>query len=75
MIVYMMAPVFDYLVSKINQKVLICICLVLAVLYGTDLIYSNKHPNMAKGAIEEPTETENVDELLSESEQLPAQIE
>ena len=52
-VVYLIAPVFDFLLSKVKEKVLIGISLALAVLYGTDFVYSNMHPNMAKGAIEE----------------------
>ena len=51
-VVYLIAPVFDFLLSKVKEKVLIGVSLVLAVLYGTDFVYSNMHPNMAKGAIE-----------------------
>ena len=34
------------------------ICLILAVIYGTDQIYSSKHPNMAEGAVEKTEEAE-----------------
>lgn len=55
LVVYLIAPFFDYLLSKVKQQVLIGICLVLAVIYGIDYFYSMKHPNMAEGAIEEET--------------------
>ncbi|MCR5161203.1 MAG: DUF975 family protein [Lachnospiraceae bacterium] len=57
-VVYLLAPIFDFLISKIRQNVLIVICLVLAVIYGTDQIYSSKHPNMAEGAVEKAEEAE-----------------
>lgn len=52
LVVYLIAPVFDYLVSRIKQKILIGICAVLAVLFAADLAYSSVHPNMAEGAVE-----------------------
>ena len=57
-IVYIFAPIFAHMLSKIKSSVLITIAAVLAVAYGTDYIYSQKHPNMAKGAIEEETSGE-----------------
>ena len=59
LIVYMIAPLFDFVLSRLKKAILISICVVLAVLYGIDLGYSSQHPNMAEGAIEADTkETE-----------------
>ncbi len=52
MVVYLLAPVFDFLVSKIRQQVLIGLCVVLLGLYIGDVVYSSENPNMAEGAIE-----------------------
>ena len=52
-VVYFIAPFFDFLVSKIKTKILISICVVLATLFLADFIYSGSHPNTAKGAVEE----------------------
>ena len=51
-VVYAVAPLFDYLLSKIRAKVLIGICIVLWAVYVFDAVYSGKHPNKAEGAIE-----------------------
>ena len=52
-VVYFIAPFFDFLVSKLKTKILISICLVLAAVFLADFIYSGAHPNTAKGAVEE----------------------
>ena len=65
-VVYMLAPVFDYYVSKLPAFIIYLLCGVLAVLYIGDDVYSSAHPNMAKGAIEAPApETEK---LIAETE-------
>ncbi len=51
-VVYLIAPVFDFLLSKVNNRILIPVCLVLAVLFAADEIHSSIYPNMAEGAIE-----------------------
>ena len=51
-VVYLIAPVFDFILSKVNTKIVIGVSLVLAAAFFTDAIYSQKHPNMAEGAIE-----------------------
>ena len=57
-VVYLAAPAFDSMISKIRQKALIALCLVLGAFYSVDLIYSQSHPNMAEGAIESQVEAE-----------------
>ena len=69
-IVYLLAPLFDFLLSKIRQKVLIGICVVLAVLFFGDSIYSSINPNMAEGAVES-VETEDGEDK-KEVPELPA---
>ena len=51
-VVYLLAPMFDFLLSMVKQKILIGVCLVLLVIYGADVAYSSGHPNMAEGAVE-----------------------
>ncbi len=52
LVVYFFAPVFDYLMSGLNKKVLIGISLAFAILFTADSIYSSFYPNLAEGAIE-----------------------
>ena len=56
LVVYMGAPTIDYQLSKIKKRILIGVCVVLAVLFGVDLVHTIAVPNMAKGAIEEEAE-------------------
>ncbi|MBQ9065427.1 MAG: DUF975 family protein [Blautia sp.] len=53
LVVYTIAPFFDYLLSKLKNRILIPICIALAVLFSADLVFASIHPNMAKGAVEE----------------------
>lgn len=48
-IVYLVAPMLDNLLQKVSRKILIPICLLLLALYGSDNLYSSKHPNMGDG--------------------------
>ena len=57
-VVYLLAPIFDFLISRLNTKVLIGICAILAIVYVSDFVYSRAHPNMAKGAVEAVAEPE-----------------
>ena len=52
LVVYLIAPVSDYLFSKVKTRVLIPICLVLAGIFMIDKVYSGAHPNTAEGAVE-----------------------
>ena len=60
-VVYFVAPAFDHMISKLNQKVIVALCVILGALYATDVIYSMGHPNMAEGAVESAAETEEVE--------------
>ena len=46
---YIIAPVLDDLYELIKPKLKIIICVILLLCYGTDLVYSNGHPNSGKG--------------------------
>ena len=62
-VVYLLAPIFDYLLSMLKKEIMLGICAVLAVLFLGDQIYSSRHPNMAKGAVETaPEETQAIQE-------------
>lgn len=71
-VVYLIAPIFDYILSRAKTSVLIGTALVLAVVFNTDVIYSSAHPNMAEGAIE-PGEAPSAKSLetMSEKEGTP----
>ena len=49
-VVYLLAPMFDSLISRIRQKTVIAAAVVLAVVFGIDLVYSTGNPNTAEGA-------------------------
>lgn len=48
-ITYILAPIIDNLVSKINEKVLMVILSALMLIFGADAIYSHFHPNTGSG--------------------------
>ncbi len=48
-IVYVLAPLLDDYITKINHKVLITISCILITLFVADQIYSSKHPNEGEG--------------------------
>ena len=52
-IIYLVAPLFDYILQGMDDRALRIICLVLSSVFLLDVAYSTFHPNMAPGAIEE----------------------
>ena len=48
-ITYMLAPIIDSLLAKINEKRVMAVCSVLMVLFAADAVYSQFHPNAGKG--------------------------
>ena len=52
LVVYLIAPIFDYLISKLKNQIIVLLAVGLMGIFVTDLAYSSKHPNMAEGAIE-----------------------
>ena len=48
-ITYMLAPIIDSLLSKVNEKRVMAVCSVLMVLFAADAVYSQFHPNAGKG--------------------------
>ena len=67
-VVYLLAPLFDFLLSLIYHRLLIGICIVLAVIFGVDTVYSGQHPNMAEGAIEVSVDGGEVSDVPPEAE-------
>ena len=47
--VYLLVPVFDAMISKLNVKKLAVLCIVLLACFGSDLVYSGKVPNTGEG--------------------------
>ena len=64
-IVYVVAPVVDNLLRKVNQKALMSVCAVLMVLFTADAVYSHFVPNTGRGVTDVP------DLVASETSQLP----
>ena len=52
LVVYLIAPFFDYLVSKLPKKVVMGLAIGLLAAFLVDFAYSRANPNMAEGAIE-----------------------
>lgn len=48
-IAYAAAPLLDNLFRKINNRILIPVCLALVIVFGGDQIYSSRHPNTGEG--------------------------
>ena len=48
-VVYIIAPLLDNIIQKINRKKLITVCCVLLVLFVLDNIYSRSDPNVGRG--------------------------
>ncbi len=51
LVVYLIAPLFDYFLSMLKSRVLLIIAVSLMAVFAVDVVYSSGHPNMAKGAI------------------------
>ena len=49
LIVYVLAPALDNLVSKLPQPALLVLCMVLVGSFAADVVYSSGHPNMGEG--------------------------
>ncbi|MBQ9827486.1 MAG: DUF975 family protein [Lachnospiraceae bacterium] len=68
LIIYLVAPALDYLISKMKNWLIIALAVVLMTVFLGDVIYSSKNPNKAEGAIEAvDTESETDSGALPES--------
>ena len=47
--VYLALPVLDAMLSRVNSKILIPVCIVLLIAYGADMVYSHYVPNAGAG--------------------------
>ena len=52
LVVYLIAPLFDFVISHLKKQVLISVSVALFAIFAVDLAYSSVHPNMVRGAIE-----------------------
>ena len=48
-ITYVLAPIIDNLLARVNEKRVIAVCSVLMVAFAVDAVYSQFHPNAGKG--------------------------
>ena len=48
-ITYILAPIIDNLLEKVNERRIIAVCSVLMIVFAADAIYSHFHPNSGKG--------------------------
>ena len=55
--IYYAAPFFDDLYKKIPIKTQIVLCVVSLTIFGIDVVYSQKHPNMGKGITDYKSES------------------
>ena len=64
-IVYAIAPMVDDLVNRFNERKVMAVCTVLMVLFFTDMVYSQIHPNTGKGVtdIEEAREMHSIQQI------------
>jgi uncharacterized membrane protein len=47
--VYLLLPILDAMVTRINPRVLVPVCTVLLVCFAGDMVYSRIHPNAGAG--------------------------
>ena len=70
LVVYLIAPLFDFALMHVKQSVLITIAVILIGVFAADLVYSSIHPNMVKGAIvshDENSGSQNSSEQTTEN--------
>ena len=71
LVVYLIAPLFDYMLSKVPTKIVLVVAAVLGVAFGADALYSRSNPNMAAGAIEDdvvPASAEEAESVAAAAE-------
>lgn len=67
-IVYMVAPLLDNHIRKIQYKILVPLCIALMCIFLTDQMYSSKHPNTGHGITD--YETSSLKEISLPGNQL-----
>ncbi len=70
-VVYIVAPILDMLLSLIKTQIVIGVSIVLGALYFGDAIYSSGNPNMAKGAVEA---LDKPDEAAAQTERMQTEV-
>ena len=75
LVVYLIAPFFDFIVSKIPVKILRVIALGLFIVFQIDVVYSVGHPNKAEGAVESNRLTSEVVEDAGSTYELPPEMQ
>ena len=71
LVVYLIAPLFDFMLSKVPTKIVLVVAAVLGVAFGADALYSRSNPNMAAGAIEDdvvPASAEEAESVAAAAE-------
>lgn len=63
--VYLLLPIIDGAVSRINPPVLISVCLGLLVCLFIDVVYSSAHPNTGKGITDYGNHKQEVQTMVS----------
>lgn len=56
LVVYLIAPFFDFLISKLPNRVIRVLAIAFMAVFIIDTAYSAKHPNVVPGAVETKTE-------------------
>ena len=52
LMVYVLAPILDNFLTKLRLRVAVPICIIMTVLFVSDIIYSGTHPNTGEGITE-----------------------
>ncbi len=68
LVVYLIAPFFDFLICKVNEKIVRAVAIILLVIFMIDLVYSSQHPNTTPGAVvtdDNKVPTAAAEEILS----------
>ena len=47
--VYLLVPIVDSLLSRINPKILAALSIVLVIIFAADMVYSHNTPNIGEG--------------------------
>ena len=64
-IVYVIAPMIDDLVNRLNERKVMAVCTALMVLFLADAVYSQIHPNTGKGVTD--IEARHTEDVMEES--------
>ena len=68
-IVYLVAPVIDEILSRLNEKKVAAVCAALMIAFTGDAVYSHFHPNMGDGITNYAYEEAQEQDVISESQE------